>query len=1523
MNQADKTFLDEVLDEYMSREQRSNDWLAEATGLSKATIRNWREGKVKRPRNWQDVAKIAIALHLKLAETDRLLQAAHHDPIVRLQTQFTSAEDITLFSHWTRELDQHSLIPNLPDYFQTRDDDLARLKALVLDQDGRSVGIQGMGGIGKTLLAAALTHDPDIRDAFPDGIYWLTLGYEPQLLNRQVELARLLEDNNPVVADINDATTHLRKLLQGKKCLLVLDDLWHTTDAGPLDVIDTRSGSRLLVTTRDSSVLTGLRAHELQLDILNEAQSLALIVQVIGLDSVDDLPQEAKEVAKRCKYLPLALAVSAANIADGYLWRDLLTALDKARLDYLDHEQGSIMATFQISIDRLSEAEANLYHTFAIFPEDMPLPEEMLVTFWTHHQRIEPFEVHGIIARLERRALLTISGKPGKRSVILHDLLRLFVRQNTENLRYLHQQWLEAYEKQCNQTINGVVWASGPDDGYFYQNIAYHLVHTEHITDTLTIVEPDFRTAKSKLFGSDFSFVQDLKLIIEAIEANQSSILIPAIVRCSLVQALITSITHKVHPEVLTTLIGFGAVERAKELADLSPEGQEKVEQLLAVARSLKEIGGHEHLFRETLQKALTSTRLLTRSQVVEGQPDAFRTEIAVLLADLDWDWSEQILAEITHEYHLVRSRIYMARTIAPDHERALKLLTDILPNLTVGQIYFSELAETLGYIGKFHLEAVQDFIDLFPDQHSRDWIRQSVIQTLLEIEAPGSLEVARKIRNPTMQAQSISSIAGQWAKQNEPAEAFNLLSEIAFTQENEHPLNTFVYSLSPEQAEYGLRLAEQVTDTQIKPQLLARTALLYAKRQNLSKVQEILTDIYQLAGHVQPTEPSYLFLSIELGEIVTEVALFDPDSAEEIINDSETIEFGADLAGQVSAKLLNKDLDLALRFAEMISRSDWLLLVLADACFRLPSDDPRVPELRKQVVELADKLRASRQETNQLRAYYLGIEGKATPENILAIWSLEIDDLRHLQYKQMGGIRVSESNVPSDDDVKEREEILIDMALRVAATDIDRAFVLLSFLTSHRQVDGLTRLARLFIPDNTLETAQNYHYVTKSVERICTNVSLLAKYDTQLAEGIIEAIPGNDTRAIAYASVARALRNESLQHASQFLERALRISEVTLVSYWKPIAYLELDKYSLDECPADCLEKAYQAIEKIPAGNTAVAGLIQHYVSHLVNKGDLEEALRIAVDMLAYHLIFQAPQKVRALLDICEAASESQNSEITQEAWNLAFEIIQQGSDVHSTPRLASLAISQDPTLADRLFTVAVEAAISSIYRDQILRNVVHYRAPSDSESALDAARKIRNQHNQAFALASIVSRGNLADVASRQMATEAIELLKVEQENVDTKAMTLLKLIEANAFEEPTATQLIRDLVDTASHMYPIERRRAIGFLVQAHNHFVKAGNVAEAKQTLTIARELALSAPREKSQCLVQVAEPLLTHSHNEAVSVIYHALQLARMEDYDEVWATVSMMIPALHGLGEDQLLGQLCKELEAAESFLNG
>jgi predicted ATPase len=45
----------------------------------------------------------------------------------------------------------------------------------------RSVGVQGMGGIGKTVLATALARDEEVRSTFPDGVLWVTLGQTPQL----------------------------------------------------------------------------------------------------------------------------------------------------------------------------------------------------------------------------------------------------------------------------------------------------------------------------------------------------------------------------------------------------------------------------------------------------------------------------------------------------------------------------------------------------------------------------------------------------------------------------------------------------------------------------------------------------------------------------------------------------------------------------------------------------------------------------------------------------------------------------------------------------------------------------------------------------------------------------------------------------------------------------------------------------------------------------------------------------------------------------------------------------------------------------------------------------------------------------------------------------------------------------------------------------------------------------------------------------------------------------------------------
>jgi hypothetical protein len=82
-----------------------------------------------------------------------------------------------------------------------------------------------MGGIGKRVLACGLARRPEVRRAFPDGIFCITLGQKPQLAEQQRWLAREL-GNEALFADERSGKECLRTLLAGRKALLVLDDVW-------------------------------------------------------------------------------------------------------------------------------------------------------------------------------------------------------------------------------------------------------------------------------------------------------------------------------------------------------------------------------------------------------------------------------------------------------------------------------------------------------------------------------------------------------------------------------------------------------------------------------------------------------------------------------------------------------------------------------------------------------------------------------------------------------------------------------------------------------------------------------------------------------------------------------------------------------------------------------------------------------------------------------------------------------------------------------------------------------------------------------------------------------------------------------------------------------------------------------------------------------------------------------------------------------------------------------------------------
>ncbi len=375
-------------------------------------------------------------------------------------------------------------VPPLPDHYLPREAFLDPLRRALL-ADGAAtlgiVGVRGMGGIGKSVLAAALARDPQVQAAFPDGIVWLPIGREPNLPARQEDLYLLLTGERENFKDAAQGRLFLADALDGKACLVILDDLWEARHAEAFPRLSPDSPARYLLTTRIGEVLQTLGAQAFSLDVLTLEQALCLLADWAG-QPVENLPPEAGDVAKECGYLPLALAMVGAFVRQNpEIWARALRRLQKADLESLHrlfpgYEHPTLLAALQVSVEALPQRERERYLDLAVFPEEAAIPPTILQAFWAP-LGLDEDDVADLLDAFVDRSL---ASRDEGGALRLHDLQHDYLRATQPDcLPALHRRFLLA----CAQSLlgeradglEGLPWRRlPPETPYLWERLAYH-----------------------------------------------------------------------------------------------------------------------------------------------------------------------------------------------------------------------------------------------------------------------------------------------------------------------------------------------------------------------------------------------------------------------------------------------------------------------------------------------------------------------------------------------------------------------------------------------------------------------------------------------------------------------------------------------------------------------------------------------------------------------------------------------------------------------------------------------------------------------------------------------------------------------------------------------------------------------------------------------------------------------------------------------------------------------------------------
>ncbi|WP_062152903.1 NB-ARC domain-containing protein [Beggiatoa leptomitoformis] len=419
-------------------------------------------------------------------------------------------------------------VPTLPSYILSSPI-FNELKAKLVVKPTLAEGADGQknpilllapSGSGKSLQAIALANDISVRRAFSEGIFWLNMGSQPDIVGQQIALIRAFNIpavGTPEFISAEEGLTLLRGIGKGRSCLFILDDVYDVRDV--MAFAGLGKGCQLLITSCYPEIADDLKhfMSSLQtyaLDALTQEQAVDLFSNCSGKALSEPLPADLLSLFNACEYSPttLRLVAQLTQTMSSPDWTALLSKIQNKVLDFPEAHASSLSQALHLNIEALGD-NGEYYLTLGMFADYTNIPQAAIVLLWRYLYHLPDETAYSFIQQLAAQGLLYFNNDSTRGNIHLHPYQHDYLCEFAD-LDKLHTHLLAAYRRYCQP--HG--WAKGPNDGYFFEYLCLHLLAAERNRELKTLLM-DFDWLNNKLQATSLhNVIQDFDLLEDDVD---------------------------------------------------------------------------------------------------------------------------------------------------------------------------------------------------------------------------------------------------------------------------------------------------------------------------------------------------------------------------------------------------------------------------------------------------------------------------------------------------------------------------------------------------------------------------------------------------------------------------------------------------------------------------------------------------------------------------------------------------------------------------------------------------------------------------------------------------------------------------------------------------------------------------------------------------------------------------------------------------------------------------------------------